>query len=125
MAIQQNIDAYRVRNAIEIFQFWINIGTITNTTVAADNTVSAFRSRIVNASVHQEYVKEKRAMVEAIDEMSNLGIISDSILNPLTTTAGLMALLTAVNPSDDSDTARFTGSNTYSGNTKPSTAEIV
>src|SRR3990167_7581921 len=102
--VHQNMDQYRVRNAIEIFQFFINIGTITNTTVAADNTVANFRTTIQNAAIHQEYVIEKRAMIEAINEMEDFGVISDALLIGLTTTAWLIALLTPYNPDDDSNT---------------------
>lgn len=114
--VHQNMDQYRVRSAIEIIQFFINLGVITASTVQADNTVADFRTRIKNAAVHQEYVIEKRACIEAINEMEDYGVITDALLNPLTTTAGLIALMTPYNPDDDSNTARFTGSNTYTGN---------
>src|SRR3990167_39178 len=101
VVLNEGIDVYRVRSAIAILKYWINNGTITNTTVAGDNTVQDFKDTIVNATVHESEKEMKAPMYESIVEMAGYGVISDALLAGLTTTAGLLALYTDCDPEGD------------------------
>jgi len=124
MANLHETDKSRVRNAIRLIRLGINLGIFTDTTVAAANTNLLLRATVRNALTHEEHTRNKRAIIEACKEMENLSIFTDVGLAALTTTAGLLALLTAEVDSTDNP-ALYDGGENYLGNTPLSEGSIL
>lgn len=119
MAVHKTMDAYRVRSAISCLNTLNKLGVLTDAAVAAANTVAGVKTAIANAInnrvIHIEHTTLARAGIEAVQEMANYGLFTDAAIVGLTTYAGLLALLTNDDPTDD-DSARADGSWTYQGN---------
>lgn len=119
MALHAGIDQYRVRSAISCLNSLNKLGVLTDAAVAAANTVPGLKTTVQDAinnrTIHIEHVTLARAGLEAIHEMANYGLFTDALIAPLTTYAGLLALLTSDDPPGD-DSSRADGSWTYTGN---------
>lgn len=123
MANIHETDKSRVRNAIRLFRRGNNFGILTDAAVAAANTPLGLRTTVRNASLHEEHTYTKRALVEAINEMEDFGVLTASNVGPLTTFAGLLALLTVEVDSIDNP-AKDDGGEHYLGNTPLSEGAI-
>jgi hypothetical protein len=119
MAVHKTTDAYRVRSAISCLNSLNKTGALSDTVVAAANTVVGLQNAIAgfisNRTLHREHVVLCRAGVEAVQEMANYGLFTDAAIVGLTTYAGLLALITPSAPAGD-DNTRADGSWTYLGN---------
>jgi len=125
MPLHAGIDQYRVRSAIQTFNTLNLLGVLSDTAIAAANTVEGVRTAIANGinnhTIHLEHVTLARTGSEAVTEMFNYGLLTDAGIVGLTTYAGFKALLTGSNPPDDDDSRVADGSWTYSGNAPSST----
>jgi hypothetical protein len=95
------------RIAFESLNTALDIGVVTATTIAADNTVAAFLLEFtpaVGASVHQDQLMALYRIGKGMAVAGWEGVITDALLNPLTTVAGLRALFTDSNPTITSAT---------------------
>lgn len=116
MAVIHETDFSRIRNAIRLFRRGSNFGILTDAVVAAADTPAGLRTAVRNAVLQENETYTKRALVEAIKEMDILGVITASNVGPLTTFAGLLALLTSQVSSLDNPT-KDDGGESYLGNT--------
>lgn len=77
-----------------------NYGLLTDAQVAAADTVAgviaAIRAGATLANVHYEAKQAIDRIARAIQTWADIGVITDALINPLTTVAGLVALGTAV-----------------------------
>lgn len=81
-----------VRKATSAVQLAINNGWLTNTNVAAANTVQGLRDAVTNATARADDALAKSSIDKAIVALEDVGIYTDALIAPLTTTAGLIAL---------------------------------
>ena len=86
-----------------------NLSLITDSEVAAANTVAgviaAINAKLSSGTVSGEAKQFIDRIVRAIQTWADIGVITDALINPLTTVAGLVALGTAV---DDRLDASYT-----------------
>lgn len=83
-------EAYRVGAQFRIAK---NAGLLTDANVAAANTVAGLTSAVNAATLaagHPEGVRTRT--VKAISVGASLGVLTDALINPLTTVDGLIAL---------------------------------
>ncbi len=119
MPLHESIDKYRVRSAISALNTLNKLGVLSDSAIAATDTINGLKNTIANAinnqAIHIEHVTLARAGLEAIQEMANYNLLTDANVAPLTTYAGLLAILAVEAPPGD-DTTRAAGDWTYSGN---------
>jgi len=86
-----------------------NLGLLSDSEVAAANTVagiiSTINSKLTAANIHYEAKQFIDRIVRAIQSWADIGVITDALINPLTTVAGLVGLGIAV---DDRLDANYT-----------------
>lgn len=70
---------------------------LTDTTVAAADTVAGLKAAVNAAAVHAEIIPMKSRINLAIDRGADVQEITDALVAPLTTVAGLVNLTQAVN----------------------------
>lgn len=75
----------------------VGIGVITDSIVAAGDTVALLKSGIAAVQVHSDTRRLQDSIPRAIDYLNYNSEITDALLAPLTTTAGLIALTQQVN----------------------------
>jgi hypothetical protein len=74
------------------------VGLLTDASVAAANTVAGTRAAIRTAApVHAEYEPYRERIVRAVDYGEASQELTDALIGPLTTVAGIVNLTDAVN----------------------------
>ena len=68
---------------------------LTNANVAAANTVSGLATAIEGLSVHVSHKNTLKDIARAVRLTGEAGVLSNALIAPLTTTAGLQALFTS------------------------------
>lgn len=90
------------QNGIEVkgwgaIQLAINYGWLTDSNIAAANTVTGLRDAVTNASARQDEALQKPDIDKAIVALAAIGVLTDALIAPLTSKAELLALATAGN----------------------------
>jgi hypothetical protein len=87
-----------------------NYGLLTDTDVANANTVAgliaAVNAKLSTVNISNEAKQFIDRITRAFQTWADIGVITDALINPLTTVAGLVGLGTAV---DERLTADYTG----------------
>lgn len=77
-----------------------NLGLLTDSEVAAANTVAgviaAVNAKLSSSTIAGEIKQNIDRIARAIQTWADIGVITDALINPLTTVAGLVGLGTAV-----------------------------
>lgn len=87
-----------------------NLALLTDANVAAADTVAgviaAVNAKLSTVNIALESKQQIDRIVRAIQTWADIGVITDALINPLTTVAGLVGLGTAV---DERLTSDYTG----------------
>lgn len=73
------------------------VGLLTDTSVAAANTVAGLIAAVRSAVVHAEYEPYRERVVRAIQLGADSQELTDALIGPLTSVVGLVALTQASN----------------------------